>query len=119
MKTLYLYITLLTLSVSSCSDKTKSEYSDYAEAEDSELFDRGWLPLIIPKSSEQIRVNNDLDSNTSTGSFVYGNYDLKEFIGHLKRAPKLDIDSHEAHTYKNWIFHLHVAKLRCKYSLAK
>jgi hypothetical protein len=119
MKTINLCIALLCLAISACSDDVKLEYSNYAEAEDDNLFNRGWLPSIIPKSSEQIVMNNDLDLNTSEGSFVYGSHDLEEFLGRLKRAPGLDISGHEAHTYQNWIFYIHVAKLQCKYWLVE
>ena len=50
--------------ISGCSDAVSDEYSTYAQAKEERLFDRGWLPDILPKSTVKIEVNNDLDVNT-------------------------------------------------------
>ncbi|MBE8566698.1 MULTISPECIES: hypothetical protein [Vibrio] len=70
--------------MSGCSDVVSDEYSTYAQAKQERLFDRGWLPDILPQSTVKIEVNNDLDANTSEGSFVIGEPALSEFIGKLK-----------------------------------
>lgn len=70
--------------LSGCSDVVSSEYSTYGKAKEERLFDRGWLPEILPKSTVKIEVNNDLDANTSEGSFVINEPALSEFIGKLK-----------------------------------
>ena len=72
------------VSMSGCSDVVRDEYSTYAQAKQERLFDRGWLPDILPKSTVKIEVNNDLDVNTSEGSFVISEPALSEFIGKLK-----------------------------------
>lgn len=36
-----------------------------------QLFARGWLPDVLPPSSRQIRLLNNLDLNTSEGSFEF------------------------------------------------
>jgi hypothetical protein len=35
------------------------------------LFERGWLPDIVPDSSREITINNDLDLNLSKGEFFF------------------------------------------------
>ncbi|UPR50604.1 hypothetical protein ITG13_19270 [Vibrio cyclitrophicus] len=70
--------------MSGCSEVVSDEYSTYAQAKQEHLFDRGWLPDILPKSTVKIEVNNELDANTSEGSFVINEPALSEFIGKLK-----------------------------------
>ncbi|MEZ9743830.1 hypothetical protein AB4320_03955 [Vibrio splendidus] len=70
--------------MSGCSDVVSDEYSTYAQAKQERLFDRGWLPDILPQSTVKIEVNNDLDANTSEGSFIINEPALSEFIGKLK-----------------------------------
>ncbi len=70
--------------MSGCSDVVSDEYSTYAQAKDERLFDRGWLPDILPEATVKIEVNNDLDANTSEGSFIINRSALSEFIGQLK-----------------------------------
>ncbi|MEZ8202901.1 hypothetical protein ACED47_02340 [Vibrio splendidus] len=70
--------------MSGCSDVVSDEYSTYAQAKQERLFDRGWLPDILPKSTVKIEVNNDLDANTSEGSFIINESALSEFIGKLQ-----------------------------------
>ncbi|MEZ8344782.1 hypothetical protein [Vibrio splendidus] len=70
--------------MSGCSDVVSDEYSTYAQAKQERLFDRGWLPDILPNSTVTIEVNNDLDANTSEGSFIINEPALSEFIGKLK-----------------------------------
>ena len=70
--------------MSGCSDVVSDEYSTYAQAKEERLFDRGWLPDILPKSTLNIEVNNDLDASTSKGRFIINEPALSEFIGKLK-----------------------------------
>ncbi len=70
--------------MSGCSDVVSDEYSTYAQAKEERLFDRGWLPDILPKSTVTIKVSNDLDANTSKGRFIINEPALSEFIAKLK-----------------------------------
>ena len=67
-----------------CSDVVSDEYSTYAQAKEERLFDRGWLPDILPKSTVTIKVSNDLDANTSKGRFIINEPALSEFIAKLE-----------------------------------
>ncbi|MFM2607705.1 hypothetical protein AAFX30_08775 [Vibrio chagasii] len=81
MKTKLLLPILLLLS--GCSDVVSDQYATYEQAQQDRLFDRGWLPDILPSSTSQIEVNNDLDINTSEGSFVINEPQLSAFISNL------------------------------------
>ncbi|MEL0607063.1 MULTISPECIES: hypothetical protein [Vibrio] len=70
--------------MSGCSDVVSDEYSTYAQAKEERLFDRGWLPDILSKSTLNIEVNNDLDANTSKGRFIINEPALSEFIAKLQ-----------------------------------
>ena len=50
-------------------DVVDSTYPTLESARRDHLFERGWLPDILPPSSVQIAVSNNLDLNTSRGSF--------------------------------------------------
>lgn len=50
-------------------DEVESSYSSLQSAREDHLFDRRWLPDILPPSSSKIRTSNNLDLNTSQGSF--------------------------------------------------
>jgi hypothetical protein len=50
------------------------------DAEEARLFERGWLPVLIPHSARNIELVNDLDINTSEGSFEFDPRDAEGFI---------------------------------------
>ncbi|MCK5851922.1 hypothetical protein KAH27_02730 [bacterium] len=56
-------------------DIVKTEFSSLQEAKKSGAFERGWLPPILPETSQNIVEINDLDINNGWGSF---NYDINE-----------------------------------------
>ena len=62
-----------------------SKYKNYASAVEDRLFERGWLPTIIPTSSTSIVVVNDLDLNISEGEFSVLSEDLAHFQNKLKK----------------------------------
>jgi hypothetical protein len=59
-------------------DVVTSHYTSIAAARADYLFERGWLPDILPASTKNIRTSNNLDLNTSQGefSFVPSDYPL-------------------------------------------
>ncbi|KQA18880.1 hypothetical protein XV92_11635 [Vibrio metoecus] len=81
MKKLLLTFTLVLLG---CSDVVENYYADYQQAQADHLFERGWLPPILPASTTQIQVANNLDSNYSQGSFVIAEAELAQFIEQLE-----------------------------------
>ena len=78
-------ISLLSVIHSGCGDTVTSNYATYADAEKDNLFDRGWLPDILPVSTANIRTKNSLDDNASRGSFEIPKPDIDVFKSKLRR----------------------------------
>jgi hypothetical protein len=57
--------------VAGCGDVASHRYADLKDARADQLFDRGWLPDLLPPSSTEIDVSNNLDLNESTGQFRF------------------------------------------------
>ena len=66
-------------------DTVTTTYLTRSEAEADKLFERGWLPSLIPSTATNIRVTNDLDLNTSEGSFSFQPSESAAFTGLLHR----------------------------------
>ncbi|HAS6347378.1 TPA: hypothetical protein I7241_05305 [Vibrio vulnificus] len=75
---------LLLLVLAGCSDIVQSHYDNYQQAQADQLFERGWLPDVLPVSTRQIEVANDLDNNTSQGSFVIAEKEMAQFLSQLQ-----------------------------------
>ncbi|NOJ07571.1 hypothetical protein [Vibrio splendidus] len=89
--------------MSGCSDVVSDEYSTYAQAKQERLFDRGWLTDILPKSTLNIEVNNDLDANTSKGRFIINEPALSEFIAKLESSESTN-EFHFVDDENVWVF---------------
>lgn len=81
-----LFLAMLVLG--SCNDRVETSYATYEEARRDRLFERGWLPSIIPRSSRSIEVISDVDTNTAQGSFEFSAGTDNEFVSHLKECMK-------------------------------
>jgi hypothetical protein len=66
-----------------CSNPTSDHYPTLADARAGKLFERGWLPDILPPSAHAIRVVNNLDTNISFGSFDFSENEAEAFFGRL------------------------------------
>ncbi|EHU9448062.1 hypothetical protein KZY45_000953 [Vibrio vulnificus] len=75
---------LLLLVLTGCSDIVQIHYENYQQAQADQLFERGWLPDVLPVSTTQIEVANDLDNNTSQGSFVIAEKEMAQFLSQLQ-----------------------------------
>lgn len=104
-------IILISLLLSACSDDVRTTYSNRQEALDGGLVAKGWLPAFIPVSAEQIQTNNNVDLNTSEGSFKFKTEDWSKFAVHLKphghSAPPLadwarTSEKYKASGYEAW-----------------
>lgn len=100
-----IFISILLIALlSSCSDVVKSSYATYEEAEKDKLFVRGWLPNILPTTTKNIITKNDLDLNTSKGSFSIPSEDVPAFL------TKLIKKSEDTYVYESerqgefWVF---------------
>ncbi len=93
------------LLLSGCSEVVSDEYATYGLAQQDRLFDRGWLPDIVPSSATQIEVNNDLDTNTSEGIFRLDEPQLTEFIAKLTPTSSKD-EFHFTSGDSTWVFNI-------------
>ena len=88
------FLFLAMLFLGGCSDTVTHHYPTRAKAEADDLFERGWLPSLIPTSARDITTSNNLDINTSEGDFRYDPKETNEFLRHLKpysgQKPTLD-----------------------------
>lgn len=103
--------------LSGCKESVPLNYSTRAEAEAESLFARGWLPEIIPSSSRDISMRNDLDLNISNGEFSFDQADHDLFVGRLKRIPSRDKDGSLAYAYEDWVFWVTDGKDHCHFSM--
>lgn len=112
-------VSLMALLLAGCRDVVTSRYETRAEAEADRLFERGWLPSIIPPSSRGIVTRNDPDLNRSEGEFRFDRNEKTAFLQHLRRAPEEDHASGEAWRYENWLFRISEEgeTVHCRYAL--
>lgn len=101
------------LALSSCGPSVKNRYEKLSDARRDNLFEKGWLPDILPPSSINIRVENDLDLNISEGefSFIASEWPLlkaKLVQGSVLTAPFSNwsetIKKYQANGYSSWNF---------------
>lgn len=125
---------MLTLGLSGCPlDTVTDHYASLADARADRLFERGWLPDILPASTVRIRTSNNLDISTSTGEFFFSPAQAPSFFRALASGARTDtpfadwagtVRSYEergfsAWSYEDsnttWVFFCHAAKGRCDY----
>ena len=81
------------------ADLVTRNYQTLDDARDDQLFERGWLPDILPPSARNIRTTNDVDINTSAGEFRFSAADYQAFASRLRPyasppSPFSDLDQH-------------------------
>jgi hypothetical protein len=108
---------LAACAISGCDESVPLNYSTRAEAEAESLFARGWLPEIIPPSSRQISMRNDLDLNISNGEFSFDPSEHDVFVSQLERVPSRDEGGSLAYTYEDWFFWITGAKDHARFSM--
>lgn len=75
---------LLCAAVAGCETHVAEDrYPTLADARADHVFERGWLPDLLPPSSVDIHTVNNLDVNTSTGSFRFLSSEGATFLGRL------------------------------------
>lgn len=105
--------------ITGCDDSASLSYSTRAEAEaESESpFARGWLPEIIPASSFNISMRNDLDLNISEGEFSFLRSDYDAFVAKLERVSSPDKGGASAYVYEDWTFWINDQKNYCRFHM--
>jgi hypothetical protein len=117
------------------NDVVTSRYATLADARADNLFERGWLPDILPNSARQIRTSNDLDVSISEGEFRFALGDYEQFSSRLR--PYIEVEEpgawsaervvrktrggFEAGTYSDegstWVFFCRPAEGFCEYTM--
>ena len=114
MKLITFIIVLLCIS---CSDVVTDHYLTHQDAKNDRLFIRGWLPDILPITSTNIKTENELDLNSSKGSFNIPVNDIPSFISILQKK------SEQTYIYEHgkskWVFTINHELGHVVYSLAK
>ena len=108
-----LLVAAVVLSLSGC-DRVSDSYATLADARNDRLFERGWLPDILPASARQIRVSSDLDVNTSEGEFSFDPADFAAFAAQLHPVDQSLQYSAGGHT---WPFSCDPRRGHCRYSM--
>jgi hypothetical protein len=99
----------------SCSDVVTHTYSTLDDARKDRLFERGWLPDILPSSARDFTVSNNLDVNTSDGEFAFDPIDFGSFAGQLRRVGD---DTFQYSPGKStWTFYCDSRGGHCRYTL--
>lgn len=71
------------------TDTVANNYDTLADARADRLFERGWLPDILPETTTDIRTSNDLDISVSVGEFRFPRADAAAFYAKLQpEAPE-------------------------------
>ena len=74
---------LCALAILGC-DTVSHRYPTLDDARKDRLFERGWLPDILPPSAKNLHTENNLDINTSEGEFYFALGDYQLFQGRLQ-----------------------------------
>lgn len=81
-------IALCLLLASGCDYNTVTHHYDtLAQAKADRLFERGWLPDVLPPSARNIRLATNIDVDTSTGSFEFDPAEAGRLFGQLTPGP--------------------------------
>lgn len=129
-----LLFTLLTL-LAGCSDVVTDSYPTLEDAREARLFARGWLPDILPASTERLKVSNNLDLSNSHGEFYFAPQDYEEFVSQLTLYAKTgnhesmftalasdaELSDYAAFTFSNnrciWFFQCSQQEGHCLYNM--
>jgi hypothetical protein len=113
MRRATLFAAATILALSSCNKVTK-RYATLDDARRDRLFERGWLPDILPSSAHDIRVTSDLDVNRSEGEFSFDPAQFTSFVAQLRPAG----DSFEYSAARStWTFSCDSAHGHCGFSM--
>jgi hypothetical protein len=80
----------MSLAMVAC-DVVTNRYQTLQDAREDLLFERGWLPDILPASARSIRTSNNADINTSIGEFYFDVQELATLEARLSPYVAVDI----------------------------
>ncbi len=122
------------LSLVAC-DVATDRYATLQDARADSLFQRGWLPDILPPSSHSIHTSNDLDLNLSSGEFHFSSSEFSEFSAALhfytgRKSPLRNLDDEVSRLARQgykpfefttadtvWVFLCHAEQGVCEYRM--
>jgi hypothetical protein len=135
MRASALALITLAVAVTGC-DTVTSRYDTLSQARADGIFGRGWLPDVLPPSSHDIRVSNNLDINTSEGAFSFAPAEFALLQARLGPLSKLahpftsafdsaierhTAEGYPAHEYSDddstWIFLCKPERGECTYTM--
>jgi len=117
------------------SDVVERGYSSLADARTDHLFERGWLPDLLPASAHDIHTVNNLDLNLSDGEFSFKPAEAAAFVSRVqpyRAAPdqpeniepqvaKMRRKGFEPHSFREentyWIFFCRAEAGYCEYTM--
>lgn len=122
--TRYLILGLVLLLVA-CDSDVKSHYVTIEDARRDGLFERGWLPDVLPPSARDIDVSNNLDINTSAGDFKFNPAEYQLLVSKLRPKTAVtemtDRGSYREYEYSEegyrWVFSCSETKGHCQYEM--
>lgn len=85
-----LVLVSILMMVIGCSEDITTKYSTYEEAKKDGLFQRGWLPDILPTSTIDIKITSDPDKNSSFGEFFIGHSSLDVFLDKIEQTDNIN-----------------------------
>jgi hypothetical protein len=127
------FFALVSLLMLMPSDRVEERYTSIGAAREAQLFQRGWLPDILPMSTNRLRVSSYADSNTADGEFYFDAVEWHSLRNRLsggisKQAPYVrwssDVESYTRNGYDawstasddmNWVFFCKPAIGHCEY----
>jgi hypothetical protein len=83
----YSFAFVFVLLLTSC-DTVTSHYANVADARENHLFEKGWLPDILPASAHDIVVKSEPDIGICTGEFGATPKDMVGFVSKLESTPR-------------------------------
>jgi len=90
-RSLELTVLILCIAIAGCETYiAERRYPALADANADHLFERGWLPDVLPPSSVDIHTVNNLDASTSTGSFRFQPPEASLLFGKLVAGAPAD-----------------------------
>lgn len=99
-------------------NESKSSYQTLLAAKQDQIFERGWLPDILPPSTERIVTRNNLDLNTSSGEFYFKPEHWEGFQRYLTSDNKNPTRWHFKEHASVWTFDCDLTKGYCRYALS-
>jgi hypothetical protein len=113
MRSASLFAAAVILALSSC-EKITNRYATLDDARRDCLFERGWLPDILPPSARDIRVRSDLDVNSSESEFSFDAMHFAAFVAQLR--PVGDSFQYSSGHW-TWTFSCDSTREHCRFSM--